>query len=342
MRAAATALATVLLAACGATAEQSQPGAAVGPVRISTQKTVYMLPVLLGTQQGIFAKHGIDVRSIEQPPAIQGVQFLLSGGADVAFIGPHTLGQAIQQGSDLTYFCGGFTEAPMSIVIKKGSAALPNVSAGASWQQVLQGVRGKTFAMVTGPGSGLYNLIVASLKDAGVGINDVTTINTGAGLPVVTTALTTNQAQAALVLSPTRESLIADGVAEEVLYLPKGPAQWSAAQNYGGAWIARKSWLASHQKEATLLCDGMKETYSYMQAPANAPVVDAKFQESFGVSAAAAKLVREQSLATFRVEVPVKALENTVTAAVAMGVLKPEPALTTGALLAGSAPRTQG
>jgi ABC-type nitrate/sulfonate/bicarbonate transport system substrate-binding protein len=167
----------------------------------------------------------------------------------------------VENGTPVAYFCGSANVLQTTLIAKKGSS-LPSTADGASWQQVLQALKGKKVGVQTPIGSGLQLLFAAALKQAGV--TDVTYVNVGGGNNLTLAALSRGSVDVAQVNPPATQGLT--GQVKELLYLPDGPPAYKL---YGSAWTGQASWLKDHPTAAKGFCNAIAEAVAYIKNPAN-------------------------------------------------------------------------
>lgn len=99
-------VAAIGLAGCGS-ADKTTGGSAASTqtavVKAIIAPTVDVAPLYLGTEQGIFAKHGIELKISLSPTPGGRVPALISGAADVGFIGTADVIQAVSAGVPLKF-----------------------------------------------------------------------------------------------------------------------------------------------------------------------------------------------------------------------------------------------
>ena len=76
-------------------------------------------------------------------------------------------------------------------LIADTNSDLRSIDDGSTWQEVLQGLKGKKIGIQTPVGSGLQILFSAALKEAGLSDSDVTYVNLG-GTPTTVQAALAN------------------------------------------------------------------------------------------------------------------------------------------------------
>ncbi|MGI5159150.1 ABC transporter substrate-binding protein [Microbispora sp. CA-102843] len=159
----------------------------------------YRLPVVIAEKQGMFNKRNIKIEILEQPANLQGMQGLAATESDIGQVSTTTLVQGWQAGNKGAFFCGGINVIQTTLMAPADST-LPSTQEGATWQEVLQALKGKKIGIQTPVGSGVQLLFAAALKEAGV--EDVTYVNLGGGSSAAVAALGNKSVDVAQV-SPT-------------------------------------------------------------------------------------------------------------------------------------------
>lgn len=300
----------VLASACGSKKPSADSGGKNGSAE-SVQVMMfpgqsYRLPVMIGEQQGFFAKHGVKISIVAQPNNLQGAQAMIATRSQVGDLSTATLAQGVENGSPVAFFCGGINVLQTTLFAKNGSS-LPSTSQGASWQAVLKSLDGKKVGVQTPVGSGLQLLFAAALKEAGV--TNVTYVNVGGGNNVTLAALNRGSVDVAQV-NPTGTQAIEDAnSAKPLMYMPsQGP---EAYKLYGSAWAGQTAWLKSHPDTAKGFCAAMNEAVAFIKNPANAAVSTKALAADTGLSSSVAARVVKETYGDYSVGLPKDVLTNT-------------------------------
>ncbi|KAA9160925.1 ABC transporter substrate-binding protein [Amycolatopsis acidicola] len=316
-------LAALLMAGCGTSGGS---GAASGDtVRVMlVPGTIWGVPLQAAQDQGYFKAAGIDVSVDEVSGGMGANQLLASNTVEYGASSPSQALAAVQENQDVTIACGGNKFTPTALVAPAGST-LPSTKTGATADQVLQGLRGKTVGIPVAVGTGTANLLVETLAGAGLKTGDYSLINIGTGASAQA-ALTAKRVDAAMVVTPTVEPMLADGQVTELAYLS------DSAPNYqliGGVWQARRSWVEQHPKESAAFCSAMKQAYAYLQDPKNSSTVDGLVSDAVGkkTSAAGVAAIREH-LTVLDADITADAMQKTIDGLTRAGVLKAQPPVT--------------
>jgi ABC-type nitrate/sulfonate/bicarbonate transport system substrate-binding protein len=322
--AAVVAVGALSAAACGS----SSSGTSTATGGLTTVKVMmfpgqaYRLEPLVAEQQGYLKDHGIKMEITDQPPTLQGIQGLYASKSDVGQVTVGTLGQGVQAGDKAKFFCGGINVLQTSLMVPPDSK-LPSTANGATWQEVLQSLKGKKIGIQTPVGSGLQLIFAAALKEAGV--TDVTYVNLG-GAPTGTIAALKNGAvDVAQANPPTTQYFEQSGAAKPILYMSDGPKVY--ADYYGSGWVAPDSWLQKNPKVASEFCAAMKEALDYIQNPSNKDSVASLFEKDSGLDAKTVDAMVGVAFKDFSTKLDKSQLEQTFSAYVDLGIFKPTPKL---------------
>ncbi|MCF8588953.1 ABC transporter substrate-binding protein [Gordonia sp. HY285] len=312
------------LAACGSGEGDSADGSGA-QVKVSvTPGGIWGIPIAAAEQQGYFKSANISVEVSPAPSGMGLNQLLASGAADYGASSPSQAFAAVQQGQDVTTSCGASGKVPTSIVAPKGSS-LPSVAKGASATDVLKSLRGKTLGMPAAAGTGTSNLMVKTLESVGLQEGDYTLVNVGSG-GTAQAALVADQVDAAMVVTPTAETIVAEGNAVPLVELSQELPNY---QLLGAVWQSRKSWVEENPKTAADFCAAMAKAYGYMNDPANADGVDKLITDAVGAGTPADAVTEiRKNFNVLDAAVDPALFQKTVDALTSVGVLEPEPAVT--------------
>jgi NitT/TauT family transport system substrate-binding protein len=320
---AAAVVATLFAAACtsGASKNSNSGGAGNGSSLTKVRVMMfpgqsYRLPVQIADQQGYFKNHGIQIEVVAQPNNLQGAQAMLATKSQVGQLSTPTLAQGVENGSPVSFFCGGINVLQTTLIAKKGSA-LPATADGASWQDVLKSLSGKKVGVQTPIGSGLQLLFAAALKEAGV--TNVTYVNVGGGNNITLAALNNGSVDVAQVNPNGTQQIAIDGSAKPLLYVSQGP---EAYKLYGSGWTGQTSWLKEQPKVAAGFCQAVGEALAFIKNPTNAGTAAKTLAADTGVSAAVAALVVKQVYADYSTDLPKDVLTRTFASYKTFGIVK--------------------
>ena len=323
--AAALAVGAMGLAACGSGSGNADTKDAGGLTTVKVMMfpgQAYRLEALVADKQGYLKDHGIKMEITDQPPTLQGIQGLYASKSDVGQVTVGTLGQGVQAGDKAKFFCGGINVLQTSLMVPPDSK-LPSTADGATWQEVLQSLKGKKVGIQTPVGSGLQLIFAAALKEAGV--TDVTYVNLG-GAPTGTIAALKNGAvDVAQANPPTTQYFEQSGAAKSILYMSDGPKVY--ADYYGSGWVAPDAWLEKNPKLATDFCAAMTKALSYIQDPANKATISTMFEKDSGLDPKTVDAMVGVAYKDFSTSLDKDQLQQTFDAYVELGIFKPSPKL---------------
>lgn len=315
-----------LLVLAGTTACGSNSSSGTSKDGLATVKVMmfpgqaYRLPIVVAQQERFFEQHGITLEVVAQPNGITGAQGMAATKAQVGHLSISTVAQGWQAGQDFPFFCGGIDVTQTTLVAATDSK-LPSTADGATWQQVLQALKGKKIGIQTPVGSGLQLLFAEALKEAGV--TDVTYVNLG-GTPATTkAALANGSIDVAQINPPGTQVMQAEGYGKPLIYLPEGPSAYK--DYYGSGLVAPRAWLEANPKIAANFCEAVKESLDFIADPANAETSQALLEKDAGVLADAAKLVVATAYNNFSTELSQATIDKTLSAYVELGILKADP-----------------
>lgn len=320
------------LAACA-----GDDAAGGGDSELATMKVMmfpsvaYRLPVVVADQKGIFEDHGVRIEVVPQPNNLQGIQALEATSSQAGQMSATTLAQGFQAGSKVKFFCGGLPHVMSSMVAPAGSK-LPSVEDGASVDEVLKSFEGKKVGVQTPVGTGFQMLLAAALKEAGVDVDKVTWINVGGSNQVTQAALQNGSVDVAQTSPPGTQTLVENGIAEQLVYMPEESEIYRDL--YGSGWAGPADWLEENPDTAKAFCDATAEALDYINDPANKDEVLAISMKDTGVTD---KAVAEAVLDTYKgysADLPIDGLDATFEKYAELGIVKPKPEVTTDALVA--------
>jgi len=324
------------LAACGSD-DDSGSGDSGGSGGGVTEVTVmafpgqsYRLPFLVGDKEGFFADHDISYKFIDQPSNLTGTQGMAATKAQVGFLSTTTQVQGFQAGDTFPFFCGGIKVLQTTLIADTDSD-LPSMADGATWEEVLQALKGKNIGIQTPVGSGLQILFAAALEEAGLGADDVTFVNLGGVPTTVQAALEKGSVDVAQINPPGTQLLQTQGYGKPLIYMAEGPDTYKNL--FGSGPAIDPAWLKDNPDVAKEFCAAYQESLAWIQDPNNADAAAEILSEDTTIPVEAAKLVVTDTFGDFIPELDTDAMQATFDAYVDLGVAQADPAPTTDELV---------
>lgn len=114
------------MTACGSSSSGTSDSSAAGSARlrlglVQGQDFTHAMPALIAAQQGIFAKHQLDVQIVSFSAGSDLVKAMAAGSIDVGEATGLDVVSAAATGIDLQAFYGAAAATPMSVIVKTGS-----------------------------------------------------------------------------------------------------------------------------------------------------------------------------------------------------------------------------
>lgn len=283
----------------------------------------YRLPIRIAEQQGYFEEVGIQISEVPQPGNISGVQGLEATGADAGILSISTLAQGWQGGAEVAYFCGSLP-LTQTTLLASADSDLPSTEEGASWEEVVQSLSGKTIGIQTPVGSGLQLLFAAMLEEQGV--TDVDYVNTGVQTQVVQAALDNGEVDVVQANPTGVQQLLLNADVKTVAYLAaeEGPVQYNGY--YGSAWVGTREWLENSPELAEGFCQATEKALEFIRDDANTEEAATALVEDTGVSQEVAeRAVTDYTFEDWSTEIGQGTVETTIDAYIDLGVLEESP-----------------
>ena len=320
------------LAACGGDdASGAGGGGDAGSMKVMMFPSVaYRLPVVVADQKGMFDDQGVEIEIVPQPNNLQGIQALEATKSQAGQMSATTLAQGYQAGSEVKYFCGTLPHV-MSSMLAPVDSDLPSVEDGASPDEVLKSFEGRKIGVQTPVGTGFQMLLAAALEDAGADPDKVTWVNVGGSNQVTQAALQNGDVDVAQASPPGTQTLVENGVAKSLIYMPEGTEIYGDL--YGSGWAGPTEWLDENPDTAKAFCDATAEAMEFINDPANREEVLSISMKDTGVTD---KAVAEAVLDTYQeysADLPVDDLQQTFDKYLDLGIVKSSPEVTTDALV---------
>lgn len=290
----------------------------------------YRLPFLVADQKGFFKDHDIALKFVDQPNTITGTQGMAATKANVGFLSSVTEVQGFQAGQTYPFFCGGI-DVLQTTLIADTDSDLPSMEEGATWQEVLESLKGKKIGIQTPVGSGLQILFAAALGEVGLTDSDVTYVNLGGTPTTVQAALKAGDIDVAQINPPGTQLLASQGYGKPLIYMPEGPEVYK--NTFGSGMVGDPSWLEDDSDAAKALCEAFTEGLEWVKDPANADEAAGILAKDSGVPEEAAKTVVTDTFGDFG-PIDDDAMQATFDSFVELGIAKSDPAPTTDELVA--------
>ena len=251
-----TAAAALLLAACGGGAAVTGADGRVA-LTVATVASDSCAQGFIGVDQGIFAKHGIDVKLNVVAGVPELAAAVTSGQANVACSAPTAVASAVNQGLPFTMIAPGIQytkDNPGSNLVVPPGSTIADVAA-------LKGTTMAVNALNTLP----HLASKAMLQDSGIDPASVTFVNLA--FPNIAQAMETGQVQSGVLQSPFTENEEAAGgkkIASPYDFVNGGkPFVYTV-------WFGTKDFAAKNPAAVTKLQEAMAEISRWANDPANA------------------------------------------------------------------------
>lgn len=287
----------------------------------------YRVPIQIAEEQGYFKDEGIKFKSIPQPNNLQGMQAMQSTHSQVGVLSTATLTQGWQESKYGQAFCGNIDRLQTTLVALPDST-LPSVQDGASPEEALKALSGKKIGVQTPVGSGLQILFAAALEKAGV--KNVQYVNIGGGNNITIGALKSHSIDVAQANPPGTQQMVSNKDVKELLYMPDASPIY--AETYGSMFVAPTDWLKAHPDAADGFCSAIKKSLDYMRDKSNEKDVLSVIEKETGTTPDVAKEILP-TFENYSVDLGTDKLQKTFDLFTQLGINKPEPKLTTDALV---------
>ncbi len=165
------------------------------------------VPAYVAKEQGIYAKHGLDVSLVDFRAAPDATAALFSGAIDLMSNSPGNMMLVNSRGKDLVNIIDNYPAPVWSVVVNK-NVATPNQKAG--YPALVRDLKGKQIG-VPAIGSDGHNFARRFLRDAGMDPEkDVTFLAVGLG-PDAVAAFKAGRLDAVMAIEPVQSALVALG-----------------------------------------------------------------------------------------------------------------------------------
>ncbi len=208
------------------------------------------VPMVVGPEKGLFAKHGVDVTPVKLPIIVHVPPGLVSGSIQIGSATIPLFLQAVDGGLDLVVVSGATRHTRAA---SKIGLAIRNEF---SYQNPAD-FKGKKIA-VAGLNSTMDIFVKKWLKDRGVNLRDVQFIE--AGFPQMSDLLKSGTVDAATVTDPIRSRIVQGGTGKIV-------AEYVADVNSDLlmiAYIATRQWANANRKTVEGFRKGLEESNKFI------------------------------------------------------------------------------
>lgn len=217
-------------------------------------------------EEGIFAKHGLDVEFVGAANGQQLAAALLGGSAQIGVLTTTASAPLMKQGQCVTYLTSG--ARTYYNLLAKPDLDLPN--ADKPYPENLVDLRGKKIA-INARGTALESMVNAVLAEAGVDPSEVTYIATGGSATSV--AAFRNDQVDVMMAFPISEQLLTPDEYKDVARLmnitEKNPLH-NLTQVFSGTTC---EYADAHPEVMDAFCAAVGEAYDFVNDPANRDAV---------------------------------------------------------------------
>ena len=254
---AACAAAALTLAACGGGAQSVTGDDGRISLTLATVATDSCAQSFIGQQQGIFAKHGIDLTLNVVAGVPELAAAVTSGQADLACSAPTAVASGINQGLPFTMIAPG-------IEYRKDNPGSYLMTPAGSTITAIPQLAGTTLA-VNALNTLPHLSTMAMLQDAGVDPASVTFVNLA--FPNIGQALETGQVQSGVLQPPYQDEVEADGGRK--LASPYDSVNGGNPFVYT-VWFGTKDFASTNPDAVRAVQEAMAEISTWSNDPANA------------------------------------------------------------------------
>jgi NitT/TauT family transport system substrate-binding protein len=241
-----------------------QGAAKLEPVTISTSvETLDALVPQFGTKEGIYQKHGLDLKFVRGANGPAMVAAVVGGSADITHVSTALYFPAIEKGGDFRFLMGNYDIDYTLIGQKKLS--WPNLSKG--YPALGQDLKGRRIG-VAGRGGATELFVRKILTDAGLNPDtDVTFIAVGTGFGAAG-AFTNDQVDAMASIPPSDTLIGSDNFTRLVDIKTTHEKVYSPGYLFT-VFAANTDFTTKRPQVAQAFCRATKETMSFIKNPAN-------------------------------------------------------------------------
>ena len=249
--------------------------------------------VRVANANGLCEKNGIkcEVRPLTSSPL--GLQTLMAGDLEIAFVAPDTLIQATNKGADLKIIGSGARD-PVFFLMAAAGLNLPNLSKG--YPAVMQDFKGKKIG-ITARGAGPEFVLKEMLLEAGMKADDVTLVAVGA--PNTAFPAIANKQVDALVLFTPMDGFCEVSKACTVVVDPrKGQGSADILKSRGASMVqvVRGDYASKNADTLDAYGRALREAETLAQNPANFAAMLKIAQDTFKITTEGGDKVLEVSL----------------------------------------------
>lgn len=258
-----------LLTACGsATGIETEGGKSSITIASSITGSSF-LAVTAGIEQGIFEEHGVNLDVVKVKSTAEGTAALSSGDADVAAMLTEGAIAARSSGADMKIIGNLLTQDQHTLYVQQGIESIKELN-------------GTKFGVV-GPGSGTEMLAKSLVKDAGLDVDSVEYVPTGAASTQLS-SLVSGQIDAAGLVPPYDVTAAGEGMEHLADYRDLFPDMTPQVLVTSGANIeneqdALQGFLEAYTESAQWVVDNESKAVAILAE--DAQISDAEAQESY-------------------------------------------------------------
>ena len=234
------------------------------PIAVGYAVSADMIALFVAKDEGMFARHGLDVTPTALTLASLGPAGLMSGSLQVSMANPTILLNAVAGGLDLVAIAGAARHLASNENTSLVAAANSNIHTAAD-------LRGKRVGI---PGFGSTNDLTFRkwLKNNGVKVEDVTLIE--ARLPDMKDLLRAHSMDAVAVIEPMRSRITEDGTGYWVANFVSDVHDGLNA----AIWIAARDWATAHRAAVQGFDASLAEAIDFINAhPDRAREIEVKY-----------------------------------------------------------------
>jgi NitT/TauT family transport system substrate-binding protein len=207
------------------------------------------LPIYIAEENGYFKKHGVEVEVIVSRGGGEAMKSYIAGEVNIVATGFPEVGLMRAKGVDVALYFAQTSRVPFGMIARKDAGV-----------KAVADLKGKTVA-VTSPGSLTSNLARYFVKQAGLDPDkDVTFVSVGGGGELLG-ALSSKQADAAMLFEPFVTIGIRQGLADMLVDVPAKLDAFSSSPLSTSAAFVQKS-----PKEAQAVYDALVEGLNFLHS----------------------------------------------------------------------------